>query len=54
MATRYADEFRRDAVRIATTSGPTRPKAASDLGDGLSTQNKWLQKHEHEHDDLMI
>ena len=52
MATRYTDEFRRDAVRIATTSGLTRPQAASDLGVGLSTLNKWVQKHLH--DDLML
>ena len=26
MAKRYTDEFRRDAVRIATTSGLTRPQ----------------------------
>jgi transposase-like protein len=45
MAMRYSDEFRRDAVRIATTSGLTRPKVASDLGIGLSTPNKWVQKH---------
>ena len=32
MATRYNDEFRRDAVRIATTSGLTRPQVSSDLG----------------------
>lgn len=51
MATRYTDEFRRDAVRIAITSGLTRPKVASDLGVGLSTLNKWVQKHQH--DDLM-
>lgn len=51
MAARYTDEFRRDAVRIATTSGLTRPQAASDLGVGLSTLNKWIQKHQH--DDLM-
>lgn len=51
MATRYTDEFRLDAVRIATTSGLTRPQAASDLGVGLSTLNKWVQKHQH--DDLM-
>lgn len=51
MATRYTDEFRRDAVRIATTSGLTRPQPASDLGSGLSTLNKWVQKHQH--DDLM-
>jgi len=51
MAIRYTDEFRRDAVRIATSSGLTRPKVASDLGIGLSTLNKWVQKHQH--DDLM-
>ncbi len=51
MATNYTDEFRRDAVRIATTSGLTRPQIASDLGVGLSTLNKWVQKHQH--DDLM-
>jgi transposase len=52
MATRYTDEFHRDAVRIATTSGLTRPQAASDLGVGLSALNKWVQKHQH--DDLML
>ena len=52
MAIRYTDEFRRDAVRIAQSSGLTRPKIASDLGVGLSTLNKWVQKHQH--DDLMI
>ena len=51
MAPRYTEEFRRDAVRIATTSGLTRPQIASDLGVGLSTLNKWVQKHQH--DDLM-
>ena len=51
MAMRYSDEFRRDAVRIATTSGLTRPKVASDLGIGLSTLNKWVRKHQD--DDLM-
>ena len=45
------DDFRRDAVRIATTSGFTRPHLSSDLGVGLSTLNKWVQPHQH--DDLM-
>ena len=49
--TRYTDEFRRDAVRIALISGLSRPKVVSDLGNGLSTLNKWVQKHQH--DDLM-
>ena len=43
MAKRYTDKFRRDAVRIATTSGLTRPQLSSDLGVGLSTLNKWVQ-----------
>ena len=51
MAKRYTDEFRRDAVRIATTSGLTQPQLSSDLGVGLSTLNKWVQQHQH--DDLM-
>ena len=51
MVIKYTDEFRRDAVRIAQSSGLTRPKIASDLGVGLSTLNKWVQKHQH--DDLM-
>ena len=51
MATRYTDEFRLDAVRIATTSGLTPPQVSADLGVGLSTLNKWVQKHQH--DDLM-
>ena len=51
MAKRNTDEFRRDAVRIATTSGLTRPQLSLDLGVGLSTLNKWVQQHQH--DDLM-
>jgi len=51
MATRYTDEFRRDAVRIAISSGLTRPQVSSDLGVGLSTLNKWVQQQQH--DDLM-
>ena len=51
MATRYTDEFWRDAVRIAISSGLTRPQVSSDLGVGLSTLNTWVQKHQH--DDLM-
>ena len=51
MAKRYTDGFRRDAVRIATTSGLTRPQLSLDLGVGLSTLNKWVQQHQH--DDLM-
>ena len=51
MVQRYTDAFRRDAVRMATTSGLTRPQLSSDLGVGLSTLNKWVQQHQQ--DDLM-
>ena len=51
MAKKYTDEFRRDAVRMATTSGLTRPQLSSDLGVGVSTLNKWVQQYQH--DDLM-
>ena len=44
MAHRHTDEFRREAVRIALTSGLTRKQVASDLGIGFSTLAKWIQK----------
>ena len=39
------DEFRKEAVRIALTSGLTRKQIASDLGVGMSTLNKWITAH---------
>ena len=51
MATKYTEEFRRDAVRMAISSGLTRSQVSSDLGVGLSILNKWVQKYQH--DDLM-
>jgi len=44
LAHRHSDEFRREAVRIALTSGLTRKQVASDLGVGFSTLSKWIQK----------
>lgn len=40
-------EFRREAVRLALTSGRTRREIAEDLGIGLSTLTRWLSQ---EHD----
>lgn len=34
-------------MRIAIISGLTHPQVSSDLGAGLSTLNKWVQKHQH-------
>ena len=38
-------EFRKDAERIALTSGLTRKQVADDLGVGMSTLNKWITAH---------
>lgn len=39
---RPTPEFRREAVRLALTSGRTRREIAEDLGLGLSTLPRWL------------
>jgi transposase len=44
MAHRHNDEFKREAVRIALTSGLTRRQVATDLSVGFSTLAKWIQK----------
>ena len=44
---RPTPEFRREAVRLALTSGRTRREIAEDLGIGLSTLTRWLRE---EHD----
>lgn len=38
-------EFRREAVRIALTSGRTVGQVAADLGIGKSTLGKWISRH---------
>jgi transposase len=45
MGTGRTDEFRKDAVRIALTSGLSRRQVADDLGVGMSTLNKWISAH---------
>ena len=45
MGTKRTDEFRKDAVRIALTSGLTRKQVADDLGVGMSTLDKWITTH---------
>jgi transposase len=44
MARKHNDEFKREAVRIALTSGLTRRQVASDLGIGFSKLAKWIQR----------
>jgi transposase len=45
MGQKLADEFRKDAVRIALASGLVRKQVADDLGVGMSTLNKWITAH---------
>ncbi|MCP5400318.1 MAG: hypothetical protein H6921_13845 [Sphingomonas sp.] len=39
---KHGDEFQREAVRIALTSGLPRKRVAADLGIGLSTLTRWV------------
>lgn len=41
----HTEEFKREAVRIALTSGLTRDRVAADLGVGKSTLNRWLSQY---------
>ena len=45
MGTGRTDEFHKDAVRIALTSGLSRRQVADDLGRGFSTLNTWVSAH---------
>ena len=44
MAKVHNEEFKREAVRIALTSGQPRRQVAADLGVGFSTLAKWIQR----------
>jgi transposase len=45
MGLKRTEKFRKDAVRIALTSGLTRKQVADDLGIGMSTLNRWITSH---------
>ena len=45
MGLKRPKKFRKDAVRIALTSGLTRKQVADDLGVGMSTLNNWITAH---------
>lgn len=42
MAKRHDEEFRREAVRLVTEDGVPLRRAATDLGIGESTLNRWV------------
>lgn len=39
---KFTDEFRKESVQLAQTSGLTRDQVADDLGVGKSTLGKWI------------
>ena len=41
---RFGKEFEAEAVRLVETSGRTQREIAEDLGVGLSTLRRWLEK----------
>jgi transposase len=43
MGTKHSSEFRREAVRVALTSGLARKQVATDFGIGFSTLSRWIQ-----------
>jgi|GEM_PF-1228870 len=45
MGTGRTDVIRKEALRIALTSGLSRRQVADDLGGGFSTLNKWVSAH---------
>ena len=50
---RFTQEFRDESVRLAESSDRTRREVAEDLGIGLSTLRRWLdRRREHEIDHL--
>lgn len=40
---KFTEEYKREAVRILTTSGRSVPSVANDLGIGKSTLKRWRQ-----------
>ena len=44
MGQRNGEEFKREAVRLALTSGLPRKQISTDFGMGFSTLNKWVQR----------
>lgn len=44
MAQKFDEDFKREVVRFAQTSGLSQKQVAADFGIGLSTLGKWLVK----------
>ena len=42
---KHTEDFKRETVRIALTSGLSRERVASDMGVGKSTLHKWIAQY---------
>ncbi len=42
---KHTEDFKRETVRIALTSGLSRERVAADLGVGKSTLHKWIAQY---------
>ncbi len=42
----FAEDFKREAVRLTQTSGRTISQVAADIGIGLSTLTRWKRKYQ--------
>ena len=45
MSKKHTDEFKREAVQLALSSGLSRAQVAEDLGVGKSTLGKWIMAY---------
>ena len=43
---RFSDEFKREAVSLAATSGVTHAQIARDLGIGAGLLGRWIRAHQ--------
>ena len=48
MGHKHGEDLKREAVRLARSSGLTRKQVAADLGIGLSTLGKWISAYKPE------
>jgi transposase len=48
MGHRHGEDFKREAVRLALSSGLSQSQVAADLGIGLSTLGKWIAAYKTE------
>jgi len=53
MGHQHGEDFKREAVRLALSSGLPRKRVAADLGIGLSTLGKWIATYRTEEREIL-